>query len=210
MRAHLNWISENPKFKPKRGLFDFSVKYLDEMTALYSAFPVYHETSYQYFKDDVVYSLIHTKSATEEALEKFNLQTEKKSASYFVTWNFTEEYFNKNKDKIIKNLNKFLNNKWLTKGRAVFEYHTKNGSHPHIMALLETDKYKKIYDFKDAIFQLALSKGLARNFIDVNYAKSYHHDYINLDKAIEKTEYLDKDITWRIDQGIDAEYTRQI
>lgn len=211
MAAHMEWLSKNKNFIPERGLSDYRINYYMEMAEFYNEMPSYHETTYHYFKDDVKYfNSKKNKSAMERANELFGVKPdEDRPATYFVTWNFEEKYFEKNKDKIVKNLNKFLNNKWLVNGRAVFEYNTKNGNHPHIMALLETKKYRKIYDMKDAIFQLALSKGLEKNFIDIKYAKSYHTNYINLEKTEEKHEYLAKDVEWREAQGLDEEYSRQ-
>jgi len=84
--------------------------------------------------------------------------------------------------------------------KAVMEYHTKEGEHPHFHII----SYKK-RKIPNIVRDVSKKFKIKSNFVDVNNVpKRYdiHIDYVNGLKQDKKQEFLDKDKQWRKDNGI--------
>lgn len=206
-RLHLEWIKANRGFRPQRGLMLMYNNYLDEMTAIYGDGTIkLNTTAYMYLRDDYNWSK-KSKSINEEVAVMFGDKPENHNPTFFVTFNWSDENFKR--DKVLDGLRKLFAKSWIDNARAVFEYNTEKGNHPHLMMLIQVNKHKTIGRFSDKIFQSSLASTLAKNFIDIKIGRPYHIEYMDLDKRPEKQMYLDADKIWRSNNGFAEEYKKE-
>ena len=174
------------------------------MEYLYSQIK-FNETAYRYLRDDYEYNKVK-KTINQDVAEMFGDVPENDNPTFFVTFNWSDSNFNK--VKILDGLKKLFSKSWIDNAKGVFEYHGLKGNHPHFHSLIQVNKHKTVGRFADKIFQSALGKTLAKNFIDIKVAQNYHIDYLDLDKDTLKQECLDKDIVWRGENGFLELYTK--
>lgn len=205
-QLHLEWIKANRSFRPKRGLQMRYTSYLEEMTDMYYNDGIkFNKTAYIYLRDDYNHSK-QSKTINDEIAIMFGDKPINTNPTFFVTFNWNEENFKV--PEILKSLEKLFSKSWIDEARGVFEYYGLKGNHPHFMCLIQVNKHKTFGRFKDKILQSSLASTLGKNFIDIKIAKSYHQEYLDLDKTVDKQECLEKDILWRKSLGLKEEYTK--
>lgn len=205
-KLHLEWIKANRGFRPKRGVEMRYSSYLEEMTDMYYNDGIkFNKTAYIYLRDDYNHSKA-SKSINEEVAVMFGDKPINTNPTFFVTFNWNDENFKI--PVILKALEKLFSKSWIDEARGVFEYHGLHGNHPHFMCLIQVNKHKSFGRFKDKILQSAIAQTLGKNFIDIKIAKSFHQDYLDLDKSVEKEECLKNDCLWRISLGLHSEYKK--
>lgn len=199
-QLHLEWIKANRGFRPKTAIPVQYNSYLDYMIELYEHTIKQQKTAYIYLKDDYNWSK-RSKTVNEEVAVMFGDLPDKSDNTFFVTFNFDEKKF-KSVD-VLKSVDRLYTKSWVDSAYGVFEYYTENGNHPHFMMKLVVNKYNKKGKLLDKMNESSLAKFTGgKNFIDVKPFLKCHEDYIMLDKAIEKKEYLEKDKIWRIENNI--------
>lgn len=197
---HLEWIKSNRAFRPKLGIPLNYSSYLDYMSEMYTQTIKNQKTAYLYLKDDYNWSK-KSKTIKDEVAIMFGDKPDKSDNTFFITFNFDNQKFDSSL--ILKATNKTLDKSWIDGYYAVFEYHTENGNHPHLMMRLIVNKYNKKGKLLDKMFESPLAKYTGgKNFIDVRPYLKCHDDYLMLDKAVEKKEYLDKDVIWRRENNL--------
>ena len=114
----------------------------------------------------------------------------------FITLNFSPDHDILEVIQILKN----WDIEWLRNTKAVAEFHTENGGHPHIHLISYTKRKKNII-----IRDLSAKFNMKANFFDVtNRSDLYtkHINYINGLKKDKKLLFCDLDAKWRKEQGI--------
>lgn len=205
-QLHLQWILENPRFKPSvpvRTMFD---TYHDEMKSMYygpDAVYKLNRTAYILLGDDYRQAVQPSKPATKQVQMIFG-NPQDTQISYFVTFNFDTKLF-KTPDILNIGVSRFLKLSWLVSCYGVFEYHGQN-NHPHLMMRVTVDKniIKNKGKLKDKLIQTSLYTKFVSgvNFLDIKPFSPYHNDYLLLSKTESKTESMEKDILWRIEQNL--------
>lgn len=203
---HLEWIKANRSFRPKCGLNPNYINYYDQMTAYYRETLKQQYTAYRWLRDDYMWSK-KSKTINQEVAQMFGDEPINENPTFFITFNWSEDNFKI--PSILTAIKKLFSKSWVDNARGVFEYHGLTNNHPHFMALVQVNKHKTFGRFKDKIFQSSLAQTLGKNFIDIKEAKTYHQDYLDLDKSNEKTECLEKDKVWRKSLGLLEEYNKK-
>lgn len=205
-QIHLEWIKANRSFRPKRGISPQFSNYFDEMVYTYGPEGIkFNKTAYIYLRDDFFFSQ-KSKTINDEVASMFGCKIVNSNPSFFVTFNWTDENFKF--DKIHKSMLKLFSKSWIDNAKAVFEYNTTKGNHPHAHMVIQVNKHKTFGRFKDKILQSCMASTLAKNFIDIKLAQSYHQDYLDGDKRQEKMPLVEADKIWRQSLGIKEEYTK--
>lgn len=202
---HLEWIKANRSFRPKMGLPLQYSSYFDYMSELYRETIKQQKTAFIFLRDDYNWSK-RSRTINEEVSVMFGDKVENTNPTYFITFNWNDDNF-KIPD-ILNALKKLFSKSWIDEVRGVFEYHGKVNNHPHFMMLIQVNKHKTFGRIKDKIMQSAIAQTLGKNFIDIKVAKSYHQEYLDLDKVAEKQECLDNDKVWRKSLGLLEEYNK--
>jgi hypothetical protein len=202
---HLEFIKANPRFRPKCGLLDRYQSYLEQMQAMYygnDATIKLNTTAFLYLRDDYKWKKSGMKDINEKIALMFGDNPEQKDPVFFITFNFDNSKWDANK--AINAVNKLFEKSWITSAYGVFEYYGSQQNHPHLMMKLVVNKYGKLGKLKDKLKETSLCTQLMSgiNFLDIKLFQSYHNDYMQLDKSLEKKEQLDKDIVWRKVQGL--------
>lgn len=204
-RIHLEWIKANKGFRPQRGIMPMYNSYFDEMLDMYQETLKQNTTAYIYLRDDYEWSK-KSKTINQEVASMFGDVPENTNPTFFITFNWNDTNFDI--PKILNGVGKLFSKSWIDNARGVFEYHGSQKNHPHFMCLLQVNKHKSFGRIRDKIFQSALGKTLTSNFIDIKVAKTYHQDYLDLDKCESKQESLAKDVLWRKSLGLNEEYKK--
>lgn len=211
-KLHCEWVREKKGFRPKGGnpLPLMYKTYLDYLSGMYygtDATFKRNETAYLLLKDDYNWAK-RSANVVDEVAVMFGDVPKNDNPSYFVTFNWSPDCSNFNPEHAVKGVQRLFSKSWVDNARGVFEYHGLHGNHPHFMCIIQVNKYKKKYDFKDKILESSLAKGLAANFIDIKPCQEYHQDYLDLDKSSEKQECLEKDVIWRNENNLLHEYKK--
>lgn len=203
---HLEWIKANRSFRPKNGIRLNYTTYFEDMQDLYRDGVKQQKTAYLWLRDDYQWSK-KSKTINQEVAQMFGDEPINENPTFFITFNWSQDNFKI--PSILTAIKKLFSKSWVDNARGVFEYHGLTNNHPHFMSLIQVNKHKTFGRFKDKILQSSLAQTLAKNFIDIKVAKSYHQDYLDLDKVNEKTECLEKDKVWRKSLGLLEEYNKQ-
>lgn len=196
--AHLQWISNNPKFVPReQSSFQYGYTYYEMMKELYSTqrkfegIQQYARTCYVLDKAWLIQQSAITKAIDKEV---HKLQPTINN-EWFVTIGFNHQTWSvKDCVKCIENI---LSMDWIVRAKANFELYRENGEHPHCHFIIETKEPKSSIVYKLFRPQYVKKICLSKNFIDVKPMEQRHIKYINLDKASEKMVYVEKDIQFR-------------
>lgn len=211
---HIEWLRSKKGFRPKGGnplpmQFPTYLEYLNftyfSNDGLSSKGDKRNRYAFMNLRDDVKWAH-HSKDIVAEVDELFGFKPKNTNPTFFVTFNWNDSNFKL--EHALKGVERLFSKSWVDNARGVFEYHTENGNHPHFMALIQVNCHKTLGKFRDKMFECSLANGLAKNFIDVKVAKSYHEDYIDLDKQESKREFLELDVEWRNNLGIKHEYSK--
>lgn len=208
VKLHLEWIRANPRFKPKNGL-DAPVNgkphyetYYDQMAGMYRELTAPNVWAHMALRDDVKWKSGARQDINDQVNQMFGITKKEEFFKFFVTFNFAEDLFKP--DKVLADVNAYIKKSWIKSVHGAFEYWTENGHHPHFMMVIAVDKYKN--KMLDKMKESSLAKYCKnKEAIDVKKAKPCHEDYVSLDKDPKKSEYLEKDILWRIDNNLPSE-----
>lgn len=208
---HLEWIQANKNFKPKGGL-DSVVNgkphyetYYDQQAAIYRDLKDPNHFAWICLRDDVRWKSGARKDVNDQVNLMFGITKKENFPEFFVTFNFANDLFDS--QKVLKDVALFLKLSWIQSCYGVFEYHTETGGHPHLMMIIAVNKNSN--KVKDKMLESRLAKYCrGANFIDVKRAKEFHHDYVQLQKALPKSEFLEKDVLWRIEQNLPHEIVK--
>lgn len=209
-KLHIEWLKSKKGFRPRGGnpLPQLYSSYIDFLEAMYyhtdGAYK-HNSTAYLNLRDDYMWA---TKSTTilDEVAIMFGDTPKNDNPSFFVTFNWADSNFNTSK--ILKGVDKLFSKSWIDNAEGVFEYYGLHDFHPHFHCVIQVNKHKTIGRFRDKIFESALASTLAKNFIDIKVARDYHLEYIDGDKKIEKSECLEKDKLWRIENNLAEKYKK--
>lgn len=205
-RLHLEWINANKSFRPRGGVMSNYNSYYEEMTAMYGPHGFKrNESAYLCLRDDYNWHK-HNKTVNDEVATIFGDKPVNNNPSFFVTFNWSDKNFKL--DKILPGIEKLFKKSWIDNARGVFEYHGLEDNHPHFMCIIQVNKHKTWGRFKDKILQSALSQTLDKNFIDIKVHRSYHDDYLDLDKKQSKILCLERDVEWRKSLFLKEEYIK--
>jgi len=207
-QLHLQFIRENPRFKPYTPVLEmYKGDYYKEMTALYygtDAVYKLNKTAYTLVRDDYERCFGPIAKPATKKLQLMFGKPEDTQISYFVTFNFDTKLF-KTPDILNIGVSRFLKLSWLVSCYGVFEYHGQN-NHPHLMMRVTVDKniIKNKGKLKDKLIQTSLYTKFVSgvNFLDIKPFSPYHNDYLLLSKTESKTESMEKDILWRIEYNL--------
>lgn len=201
-QLHLEWIQMNPCFKTEynRSLYN---SYYDEMYACYySSEAVFKQnrTAWLLLGDDV-----KKKNSRQNVIKRVNqlYGIEQTLPSFFVTFNFDETLFTP--ELAMKGVKALLDKTYVESAYGVFEYYGKEKNHPHLHIRLTMNKYNTFGKLKDKLKQTTLVTKLTGgiNFVDIKpYIEARHKEYLECDKALEKTEQIEKDKVWRENNGL--------
>lgn len=202
--AHLSWLKSHPTFQTH--LYDNIPPY-----SSYEQMKMWYD-DIQRVRPDLLQSL--ARSNLEKDLKSFmgindlveQMKSEIKAAvktrrMYFVTIGFNHQDFDLEKAKaLVDHIN---NLPWIKAFKANFEYHRTNGIHPHIHYLLLVDDLAKS-KVVEYLWSVRGIKKLVVNkqSIDVRIPNSSTLNYIQLIKAPEKMECVEKDKVWRKENQI--------
>lgn len=196
-QRHIDWVNENPSFKPKLPYPDEYKSYKSYLESLYRETIKQNYTAYCFVIDDGKYQKqMKTKSATKIVDKMLGLEPNSDSEAWFVTLNFSNDKWNA--AQVLKLLQKFIAKPYVTELYGVFEYHSKE-CHPHFMMRLVLTKYNQKSKIVEKFWETALHNFMSdKQKIDVKkYNPEFHQPYLALDKAVEKRQNLDMDILWR-------------
>lgn len=211
-KLHCEWVREKKGFRPKGGnplplMYPSYLEYLNAMYYGSDATFKFNETAYMNLRADYKWAASSTKVLDEVAV-MFGDVPQNDNPSYFVTFNWAPDSSNFDPVHAVKGVQRLFSKAWVDNARGVFEYHGLKGNHPHFMCIIQVNKYKKKYDFKDKMLESSLAKGLSSNFVDIKPHKAYHDDYLDLDKSSDKKECLEKDVIWRVENNLAQEYKK--
>lgn len=211
-KLHIDWLREKKGFRPRGGnpLPQLYKSYIEYMIAMYygnDASIKENYTAYIYLRDDYNFSK-NSKTILNEVAEMFGDVVQNDNPSYFVTFSWSKDNFNPTHAATA--VQRLFSKSWIDKAEGVFEYYGLEGDHPHFHCVLQTNKYKKIYDFRKKMLESSLAKGLAPNFVDVKPAKAAHMDYVDGDKCPAKKECLEKDIIFRNENNLQHKYVKLV
>lgn len=198
---HLEWIKANRGFRPKTAYPAMFDSYFDFMSSMYYEGTIkLQRTAFLYLKDDYNW-LKRSRSVNTEVAQLFGDKPDTLEKAFFITFNFDSKKFKA--DQVVKAVSKVFDKTWVDAAYGVFEYHTETGCHPHFMMKLVVNKYDKKGKLLDKMAESCLAKFTSgKNFIDVRPFLKEHEDYLQLDKAIEKKDYLEKDVIWRKENNL--------
>lgn len=195
---HLAFLKSNPQFCPKFSQ-DYSEPYFNIMSELYRNRHVTNSHAQTFFESDMQWQ-----KACSDAIKSRIKEAHKSdpTAPVFVTIGFNHQTWNI--ASCVKVIETIVKRDYIKTIHAVFEYHRENGLHPHVHMLITPSEPLTKSKLIEKIWATAGIKNvcLKKSFIDYKLAADYHHKYINLDKQDSKTQYVAKDIEWRLQNGI--------
>lgn len=203
-QLHLIWITKHPNFLPQG---DYYEDYHLVMDTLYKKPNITQELAKIFFESDRKCLIKYDQALKElnkQDIKDLNSETNK----LFITIGFNHQTWEIKKcQQVIETIISF---DWIKNVKAKFELFRENGQHPHCHFLLETTH--QISKSK-VLEKLWAAKGikkivLKKSFIDYKIAASYHDDYIDGIKSVEKMLLVQKDVEWRHDNNIPQEFVK--
>lgn len=210
---HLEWIKKHPGFVPDIPLRPNFKTYFDDMQDFWTwntkicpgAVPMMAD---RWLLDDVRLSQSYDERLRQKCKD---LGIAVKQHVWFATLNFPDsENISVLIPKIKDVVSKILSFDWVTKCRAVFEYHGSKGTHPHVHLLITTPFTKsKVVEKLWATGGIKVLMNQKKNFVQVQKETlPSHHKYILLDKEENKMPLVAKDIVWRRQNSIPEFYEK--
>lgn len=223
---HLSWLLCNDKFVYVKTYSppNEQISELDSWTQIYRDHPeISNHSAFIHYID-------YTTKTTRNALRRKHeaemvsrvLAVTPTTNRWFVTIGFDREYY---RDvTAIDCINKlFTNYDWIHSAEGVMEFFTETGWRPHFMMEVvipaeyktrrgKVEKMTKSlvirYIGKSAGFRTTHLIGPTDKDVDVKAYQDYHQDYLQLDKADNKAEYLRQDAEYREKNGIPAVFRK--
>lgn len=127
--------------------------------------------------------------------------------SYFITIGFDKDNFSK---KLFETwIHKLLDKRWYSEIKLIIEFYGKEGWRPHVHLKLNSPYSKS--KIIDTLYGSSGFKSLAnsKNHIDVKYYNQEIHDnYLSGEKSTEKKALVEKDKSFRSENGYQEKYTK--